>query len=154
MKYDKSGIGWGRGDAIYACEMGAGNCTDFHSLFIGMARAAGIPAVFVMGFPLPQGESEGDIAGYHCWAEFYDDRLGWLPIDASEAWKHPESRGLLFGGLDPDRVEFTIGRDVPLVPEDKARGAVLNYSIYPYVLVDGLPFAAVLTDFRFRDISG
>jgi hypothetical protein len=68
---------------IYACEVGRGNCTDFHSLFIGLARAAGIPARFVMGFPLPVGQSEGGITGYHCWAEFYDEGLGWVPLDAS-----------------------------------------------------------------------
>ena len=154
MVYDKSGTGWGRGDALHACEVGAGNCTDFHSLFIGMARAVQIPAVFVMGFPLPAERGEGAISSYHCWAEFYDDRLGWVPIDASEAWKHPESKEFLFGGLDPNRIEFTIGRDIQLVPQDKARGAVLNYSIYPYVLVDGESFAGVVTEFRFRDIAG
>src|SRR5437867_4454288 len=41
MRYDKSGTGWGRGDALYACDARRGNCTDFHSLLIGMARAAG-----------------------------------------------------------------------------------------------------------------
>ncbi|HLX37031.1 MAG TPA: transglutaminase-like domain-containing protein, partial [Candidatus Binataceae bacterium] len=52
MSYDKSGKGWGRGDAIYACNVKKGNCTDFHSLFIGIARARGIPARFTIGFPL------------------------------------------------------------------------------------------------------
>ncbi len=51
MKYDKSGTGWGRGDALYACDVRRGNCTDFHSLFIGLARARGIPARFTIGFP-------------------------------------------------------------------------------------------------------
>jgi transglutaminase-like putative cysteine protease len=44
MRYDKTGTDWGRGDAVWACSSHRGNCTDFHSLFIGMARAAGIPA--------------------------------------------------------------------------------------------------------------
>ena len=44
MRYDKAGTGWGHGDAIWACTSKRGNCTDFHSLFDGMARAAGIPA--------------------------------------------------------------------------------------------------------------
>ena len=52
MKYDKSGTGWGRGDAIYACNVKKGNCTDFHSLFIAIARSRGIPARFTIGFPL------------------------------------------------------------------------------------------------------
>src|SRR6266498_6137458 len=46
MRYDKSGTGWGRGDAKYACDMRTGNCTDFHSYFIALARSIGIPARF------------------------------------------------------------------------------------------------------------
>lgn len=52
MRYDKTGEGWGKGDAIFACNAKRGNCTDFHALFIGMMRAAGIPARFEIGFPL------------------------------------------------------------------------------------------------------
>jgi hypothetical protein len=39
MRYDKSGTGWGRGDAEWACDSKRGNCTDFHSVFISMARS-------------------------------------------------------------------------------------------------------------------
>jgi transglutaminase-like putative cysteine protease len=153
MNYDRTGVGWGREDAVYACEVGAGNCTDFHSLFIGLARAAEIPARFVIGFPLPAEKKEGAISGYHCWAEFFDERLGWVPLDASEAWKHPEMKDLLFAGLDANRVEFTIGRDIPLIPEEKAGNVRLNYSIYPYVVVDGRPHDGIVTSFRFRDAA-
>jgi transglutaminase-like putative cysteine protease len=153
MKYDKSGSGWGRGDALYACDVGRGNCTDFHSLFIGMCRASGIPARFVIGFPVPSDTSAGTITGYHCWAEFYDEELGWVPVDASEAWKHPEKRDFLFGGLDPNRVEFTMGRDIPLVPEDEAPAEPVNYLIYPLVYVDGQPYQGVVKEFRFRDVE-
>jgi transglutaminase-like putative cysteine protease len=66
MSYDKSGEGWGRGDAIYACNVKRGNCTDFHALFIGMMRASGIPARFEIGFPLPRDRKSGEISGYHC----------------------------------------------------------------------------------------
>ena len=51
MKYDKTGTGWGHGDVLYACDAKKGNCTDFHSLFIAMARSQGIPARFEIGFP-------------------------------------------------------------------------------------------------------
>src|SRR5581483_9251197 len=53
MKYDKSGTGWGHGDVLWACDSKRGNCTDFHSLFIAMARSQHIPARFEIGFPLP-----------------------------------------------------------------------------------------------------
>lgn len=87
MRYDKTGSGWGRGDALWACDAKRGNCTDFHSPFIGMLRADGIPARFDIGFPLPETKDKGDIAGYHCWAEFYARKIGWIPVDISEAWK-------------------------------------------------------------------
>ena len=51
MRYDKSGTGWGHGDTLYACSAKKGNCTDFHSLFISMARSQHIPARFEIGFP-------------------------------------------------------------------------------------------------------
>jgi transglutaminase-like putative cysteine protease len=43
MKYDKTIPGWGHGDTERACDIKAGNCTDFHSLFMSMVRAKGIP---------------------------------------------------------------------------------------------------------------
>jgi transglutaminase-like putative cysteine protease len=49
MRYEKTGTGWGRGDVLYACDAKKGNCTDFHSLFIAMARSQGIPARFEIG---------------------------------------------------------------------------------------------------------
>src|SRR4029077_12913870 len=70
MRYDKSGTRWGRGDAIYACDFGAGNCSDFHAYFIALARSIGIPARFAIGATIPAGKNEGTIDGYHCCAEF------------------------------------------------------------------------------------
>ncbi len=59
MRYDKTGTGWGHGDVLYACDAKKGNCTDFHSLFIAMARSQGIPARFEIGFPLPTDKHSG-----------------------------------------------------------------------------------------------
>jgi transglutaminase-like putative cysteine protease len=151
MRYDKTGEGWGRGDAIWACTTKRGNCTDFHSLFIGMMRSSGIPARFEIGFPLPEGKSEGDISGYHCWAEFYLDGVGWVPVDASEAWKNPAKRDFFFGAHDSNRVFFTFGRDIRLSPDQK--GDLLNYFIYPYAETNGQPVKNIQTRFSFRDVS-
>ncbi len=150
MRYDKSGEGWGRGDALFACDVRRGNCTDIHSLFIGMARAAGIPARFKMGFPLPPDNESGEIKGYHCWAEFHDPERGWTPVDISEAIKHQERKDYLFGNLDFDRVEFTMGRDIPIDVPDGV--AMLNYLIYPYVLVDGRPSDRYEKSFSFKNL--
>jgi len=150
LRYDKSGEGWGRGDAIWACTAKRGNCTDFHSLFIGMMRSAGIPARFEIGFPLPEGKTEGEIPGYHCWAEFYLDGVGWIPVDASEAWKNPAKRDYFFGAHDDNRVFFSYGRDIVLSPQQQ--GAPLNYFIYPYAEADGQPLKGLATHFSFRDL--
>lgn len=151
MRYDKSGTGWGNGDAIWACTAKRGNCTDFHSLFIGMMRAAGIPARFEIGFPLPEEQHAGAIPGYHCWAEFYLERYGWIPVDASEAWKHPEKKNYFFGAHDYNRVQFTVGRDIRLDPAQQ--GEPLNYFIYPYGEIDGKPIK-LESAFSFQDRMG
>ncbi len=148
MRYDKSGTGWGNGDAIWACTAKRGNCTDFHSLFIGMMRAAGIPARFEIGFPLPADQHDGAIPGYHCWAQFYVQPYGWIPVDASEAWKHPGKKDYFFGAHDDNRLQFTVGRDIRLDPPQQ--GDPLNYFIYPYAELDGKPFA-LESKFSFQD---
>src|SRR5580704_18896205 len=137
VKYDKTGKGWGRGDIYYACDARRGNCTDFHAIFIGYARAMGIPARFSIGFPIPSERGQGSISGYHCWAEFYAKGIGWIPIDASEAGKDPSKRDYFFGAHDENRVELTRGRDLILVP--RQAGDPLNYFVYPYAEADGKP---------------
>ncbi len=149
MKYDKSGTGWGHGDTLWACDAKHGNCTDFHSVFISMARAEKIPARFEIGFPLPADTHAAEIPGYHCWAEFYLDQTGWVPVDISEAWKHQEKRTYFFGAHDVNRMQFTVGRDLHLAP--KQDGAPLNYFVYPYVEVGGKEYSNVSIAFSFKD---
>ena len=151
MKYDKSGTGWGNGDIYWACDAKRGNCTDFHALFIGLARTAGIPAKFEIGFPLPADKQQGEISGYHCWAEFWLKGYGWVPVDISEAWKDPARREYFFGAHDANRVQFSVGRDVTLSPQQA--GAPLNYFIYPYAEVDGKAFTQVNKKFTFHEIG-
>ncbi len=149
MRYDKTGTGWGRGDALYACDAKRGNCTDFHSLFIAMARSQGIPARFEIGFPLPAEVHSGEIPGYHCWADFFEPQHGWVPVDISEAWLHPEKKSYLFGALDANRVQFSTGRDLRLSPPQE--GPALNYFIYPHVEIAGKEFSNVSQAFSFAD---
>ena len=150
MKYDKSGTGWGHGDTLWACDSKHGNCTDFHSVFISMARSQKIPARFQIGFPLPADKTSAEIPGYHCWAEFYLDSTGWVPVDISEAWKHPDRHDYFFGAHDVNRVQFTQGRDLKLSPMQD--GAPLNYLVYPYVEVGGKEHPNVSIAFSFEDL--
>jgi transglutaminase-like putative cysteine protease len=62
--------------------------------FIGYARAVGI----------------------HCWAEFYAQGIGWVPVDTSEAAKNPAKREYFFGAHDENRIEFS--------DNDRSRGGV------------------------------
>ena len=134
MRYDKSGIGWGRGDALYACDVKTGNCTDFHAYFIGLSRSVGIPARFAIGATIPAEKDEGSVGGYHCWAEFYADGK-WFPIDISEAWKNPALADYYFGHHPANRIEFTRGRD--LVVDPSPSSGPINFLIYPILEVQG-----------------
>ena len=149
MRYDKTDTGWGRGDVLYACNAKKGNCTDFHSLFIAMARSQGIPARFEIGFPVPADKPSSEIAGYHCWAEFFNPQNGWIPVDISEAWKSPEKKDYFFGAHDANRVQFSVGRDLKLNPPQQ--GDPLNYFVYPYAEIDGKEYSNVALDFSFAD---
>jgi transglutaminase-like putative cysteine protease len=150
MRYDKTGTGWGRGDSEWACDSKHGNCTDFHSLFASMARSQAIPTRFAIGFPIPAAKHSGDIAGYHCWADFYADQH-WVPIDISEAWKAQDKKEYYFGSHDANRVQFSVGRDITLKPPQK--GKPLNYFVYPYVELGGAEHINVRNEFSFADAA-
>jgi transglutaminase-like putative cysteine protease len=151
MRYSKEGTGWGRGDSDWACDSRYGNCTDFHSMFISLARAQHIPAKFEIGFPLPEKRGSGEVAGYHCWAKFRPKGRDWIPVDISEANKNPKMRDYYFGNLTEDRVTFSMGRDIILVP--KQDGEPLNFFVYPYIEVDGKPYPSekVQRKFTYKD---
>jgi len=153
MTYRKDQPGWGRGDATWACDSHFGNCTDFHSLFMSLARTSGLPAKFEIGFGVPEKHGTDNVAGYHCWALFHPEGHGWIPVDISEASKHPEKREYFFGHLCANRVAFSTGRDLTLVP--KQSGEPLNYFVYPYVEVDGKPLPAdkLKMAFSYQDLD-
>src|SRR5205085_960295 len=96
MRYSKEGNGWGQGDVLWACDSRYGNCSDFHSIFISLARAQKMPAKFEIGFPLPERRGEGPVAGYHCWAKFRPAGKGWVAVDISEANKNPSLKDYFF----------------------------------------------------------
>jgi transglutaminase-like putative cysteine protease len=149
MRYDKSGIGWGHGDAMYACDMRTGNCTDFHAYFIALARSIGVPARFAIGATIPADKNEGTIEGYHCWAEFLADGR-WVPVDISEAWKNPKLADYYFGHNPANRFELTKGRDLVVDPEP-ASGPI-NFLAYPLLEMNG-EVVKLETTFIFRRIG-
>jgi transglutaminase-like putative cysteine protease len=116
MVYDYLAKGAGSGDALWACDSKTGDCTDYHSVFIGACRWRGIPADHVFGMPIPPDKSEGAIKYCHCWARFWVADIGWIPIDASRADKFPEDREYYFGTIGSTWVTLAHGRDVILNP--------------------------------------
>lgn len=139
MRYAKFGPGWGKGDAVYACDAKTGNCTDFHSYFIALARAVGIPARFAIGAAIPSSRNAGGVDGYHCWAEFYTDGK-WWPVDISEADKCSSLATYYFGRHPANRVEFSRGRD--LVVEPGPASGPINFLAYPVLEIGGKPVRA------------
>ena len=150
MSYKKFGEGWGRGDAVFACNSLYGNCTDYHAYFIGLARAVGIPARFAIGAAIPSERNEGGTDGYHCWAEFYADGK-WWPVDISEADKFSALSMYFFGHHPANRFEFSHGRDLALDPGPVS--GPINFLAYPMLEVDG-KVQKVPTLFLFRRAGG
>jgi hypothetical protein len=137
---------FGNGNSNYACDISVGNCTDFHSYFMSLARSMGVPARFHIGFSIPEGQ-EGKIGGYHCWADYHQNNK-WFPVDISEADKAAEKAEFYYGNLDANRVEMTQGRD--LILEAYSKGPV-NFFVYPIVECDEQA-ATYTKSFSFKEI--
>ncbi len=132
----------GKGSATYCMDSKTGNCTDFHSLYQAMARVVDLPTQFVMGTALKK-ELDGvekfddpkKDPSYHCWIRTYFPGRGWVWSDISYADVTPEKKEYYFDHIDPNRVAFSLGRNIDLAP--KQDGAKLNWFIKCYVEVDG-----------------
>ncbi|OGQ17162.1 MAG: transglutaminase [Deltaproteobacteria bacterium RBG_16_71_12] len=151
MKYMKFGDGFGQGDAVRACNAKSGNCTDYHSYFIALARAVGLPARFAIGASIPSDRDEGGIDGYHCWVELYADGK-WWPIDISEADKYSALSTYYFGHHPANRLELSRGRD--LVVDPLPASGPINFLAYPLLEVDGQPVKADVTFSFVRTAKG
>jgi transglutaminase-like putative cysteine protease len=149
MRYAKYGEGWGKGDAVYACNARTGNCTDFHSYFIALARAVGIPARFAIGAAIPSERNEGGVDGYHCWAEFFADGK-WWPVDISEGNKYTNLATYYFGHHPANRIELSRGRD--LVVEPGPSSGPINFLAYPVLEIGGKPVKTAV-EFSFNRSS-
>ncbi len=127
----------------------SGKCADLSSVYVALARAAGVPAREVFGLRLGKKPEQDITGGYHCWAEFYLPGSGWVPVDPSDVRKimlveklklsdakTKELRAFYFGNVDEYRIALRHGgRGLTLQPEQKA--GPLNYLMYPYAEIDG-----------------
>ncbi len=124
-----------------------GKCADISSVYVALARAAGVPAREVFGLRLGKKPEQDITGGYHCWAEFYLPGTGWVPVDPSDVRKIMLVRKLSLKDAEPYR-EYYFGAvdEFRIVLERGGRGIVfnprqdekpLNYFMYPYAEVDG-----------------
>ena len=166
MYRDPETSGCGSGDVSSLLINPGGKCTDIHSVFVSLCRAAGVPAREIFG--IRQGkEAEVDITRWqHCWAEFYLPGYGWVPVDPADVLKMMLKEDLkltdartryyrdyFWGAWDPYRVKLAMGRDLRLTPPQS--GALLNTFGYPYaqvgdVALDWLNPADFKYSFTFR----
>lgn len=140
--------GCGKGDVCALLKKPGGKCTDISSVYVALARAAGVPAREIFGIRLGK-KAEEDITGWqHCWAEFFLPGYGWVPVDPADVRKamlveklKPEDtrtrelRDYFWGAVDQYRIKIAVGRDVVLNPPQA--GAPLNTFGYPYGEIGG-----------------
>jgi transglutaminase-like putative cysteine protease len=128
-----------------------GKCADLNALFVGLSRAAGIPARDVYGLRVAESKEfkslgrAGDVTkAQHCRAEFYDRTLGWVPADPADVRKvvleePPVGRTLedpvvqkarqkLFGAWEMNFLAYNRAHDLAL---PGATGAPLPFLMYP-----------------------
>src|SRR3974390_431844 len=147
--------GCGRGDIRFMLESGdlGGKCADLNALYVGLARAAGLPARDVYGIRVAKSDlgykslgasSERVTKAQHCRAEVYLARFGWVPVDPADVRKvvleePPGNRPLsdemvasarkrLFGSWEMNWMAYNFAQDVEL---PGSGGPTLPFLMYP-----------------------
>jgi transglutaminase-like putative cysteine protease len=132
------GCGLGDINSMLATQSMGGKCADINALFVGLARAVGIPARDVYGVRVADSQrgykalgKSGDITkAQHCRAEFFAEGYGWVPVDAGDVRKvmleEPPgnlpaedskvlaARAFLFGNWEMNWMAYNYGHDVAL----------------------------------------
>ncbi len=107
-----------RDPAGYVLKHKQGSCTELSFAFIGMCRSHRIPARMVSGWVNREGDAAAVDTINHRWAEFWDDRCGWVPVDLSRAISHAAARPLTYR---PDRYFGTVRGQFLVVRDDGMR---------------------------------
>ncbi len=148
MYRDPDTIGCGRGDVLKLLKKPGGKCTDIHSVFVALCRAAAVPAREIFGIRMGKKPVVDITKWEHCWAEFYLPGYGWVPVDPADVRKKmlrhnltlkdmetEKWRRYFWGAWDQYRIQLSVGRDIRLNPAQK--GKPLNNFGYPYAEING-----------------
>ncbi len=147
--------GCGLGDIRFMLETKdlSGTCADLNALYVGLARAAGLPARDAYGIRVAKSElgykslgasSEKITKSQHCRAEVYLQDYGWVPVDPADVRKvmleeppgnRPidddmvkKARARLFGSWEMNWMAFNFGHDVAL---PGSSGKPVPFFMYP-----------------------
>lgn len=146
---DPGVAGCGLGQADITLHKRGGKCADITSVFIALARSAGVPAREVFGLRLSKKKEQDMSKGYHCWAEFYLPGTGWVQVDPADVRKLMLVKGLdlkqaekyrhyYFGSVEEYRMVLAKDAiDTRFYPEQSGSGP--HYFMYPYAEIDGKP---------------
>ena len=167
--------GCGLGDIRFMLETGdlSGKCADLNALYVGLARAAGLPARDVYGIRIAKSElgyrslgaaSEKVTKAQHCRAEVYLGGYGWVPVDPADVRKvvleeppgnRPldddmvqQARARLFGSWEMNWMAYNFAHDVAL---PGSKGAQLAFLMYPQAETsDGRPDCLDPDNFKYE----
>ncbi len=154
--------GCGTGDikAMLETKNFGGKCGDINGLFVGLCRAAGLPARDAYGLRLsPSAFGYKELGGnpaslkgaQHCRAEVYLRKYGWVAMDPADVGKimrletgtwikdpdHPvvaPVRKALFGGWESNWMAYNFAHDVSL---PGSSGGKIGFFMYPQAEING-----------------
>jgi transglutaminase-like putative cysteine protease len=166
------------GDIRFMLESGdlGGKCADLNALYVGLARAAGLPARDAYGIRIAKSElgykslgapSENVTKLQHCRAEVYVNAYGWVPVDPADVRKvvleePPGNRSLdddmvkkararLFGSWEMNWMAYNFAHDVTL---PGSTGAAIGFLMYPQAETgDGRVDCLDADNFKYEIIS-
>ena len=170
--------GCGVGDIRFMLESRdlGGKCADLNALFVGLARAAGLPARDVYGIRTAKSElgykslgasSENVTKAQHCRAEVYLNEYGWIAVDPADVRKvmleEPpgnrsadddmvrKARTRLFGSWEMNWMAYNFAHDVAM---PGSSGRALPFLMYPQAeTAEGRIDSLDADNFRYEIIS-
>src|ERR1700730_177356 len=153
--------GCGIGDIASMLKTGdlGGKCADLNALYVGLARAVGLPARDVYGIRIAPSKfgykslgaaNEVVSKAQHCRAEVFLTGFGWVPVDPADVRKvvleeppgqlalnDPKvvaARKTLFGAWEMNWLAYNFAHDIEL---PGSSGPRVGFLMYPQAEVDG-----------------